>query len=68
MTYPGCGSKKHTPIVSRQQQKLFGAVAGGAKTKATGLSKAEAVRHLTESKGRNLPKRHKKRGKKTLLT
>ena len=46
---------KHTPIVSRQQQKLFGAVAAGKKTKATGLSKAEAERPLKESKGKNLP-------------
>lgn len=49
--------RKHTPIVSRQQQKLFGAVASGYATKATGLSKAEAERHLTESRGKKLPKK-----------
>jgi len=50
-----CG-RKHTPIVSQQQRKLFGAVAGGSK-KLPGLSKAEAKRHLKESKGKKLPKR-----------
>ena len=52
-----CKGRKHTPIVSRKQQKLFGAVAGGKKTKAKGLSRAEAKRHLTESKGKKLPRR-----------
>lgn len=66
MTYKGCGSKtksgkhrKHTPIVSQAQRGLFGAVAAGKKTKATGLSKTEAKRHLKESKGKKLPKRKK---------
>lgn len=49
--------RKHTPIVSRAQQRLFGAVRAGRATKATGLSKAEAGRHLTESKGKKLPAR-----------
>lgn len=49
--------KKHTPIVSEKQRRLFGAVAGGAKTKAGGLSKAEAKRHLKEVKGKRLPTR-----------
>ena len=48
--------RKHTPIVSKAQQGLFGAVAGGKKTKATGLSVAKAKQHLTESKGKKLPK------------
>lgn len=52
-----CKHKKHTPIVSRQQQKLFGAVAGGKATKATGLKKLVAKRHLRESRGKKLPKR-----------
>ncbi len=47
--------RKHTPIVSEQQRKLFGAVASGRATKASGLSKAEAIRHLKESKGKSLP-------------
>lgn len=50
-----CKKKAHTPIVSKKQQGLFGAVAGGKKTKATGLSVAEAKRHLRESKGKKLP-------------
>jgi hypothetical protein len=59
MTYAGC-NKKHTPIVSEAQRGLFGAVAGGKKTKATGLSIAEAKRHLREVGGKKLPKRKKK--------
>ena len=55
------GHKKHTPIVSRAQQKLFGAVASGKKTKATGLSVKKAKEHLTESRGKNLPARKKLR-------
>lgn len=54
MTGPGC-TKKHTPIVSKKQQRLFGAVAGGKSTKASGLSVTEAKRHLRESKGKKLP-------------
>lgn len=56
----GCGKgghRKHTPIVSQKQRGLFGAVAGGQATKATGLSVAEAKRHLKEAKGKKLPKR-----------
>lgn len=55
----GCpkSKRKHTPIVSKAQQRLFGAVRGGKKTKATGLSKAEAGRHLKESKGKKLPEK-----------
>lgn len=54
---PGEHGKKHTPIVSKAQQRLFGAVRGGKATKATGLSKAEVGRHLRESKGKKLPER-----------
>jgi len=50
-----CG-KAHTPIVSRQQQKLFGMVASGNK-KLPGLSKKMAKLHLDESRGRKLPRR-----------
>jgi hypothetical protein len=52
MTTPACGYRKHTPITSRKQQKLFAVVAKGGATKASGLSKAEAKRHLVESKGK----------------
>ena len=58
---PGKHCKKHTPIVSKAQRRLFGAVASGKKTKAKGLSKAEARRHLHEVKGRKLPERKKKK-------
>ena len=55
--------RKHTPIKSKVQQRLFGAVRGGKKTKATGLTKVEAGRHLRESKGKKLPKRVRKKKK-----
>lgn len=54
---PGKDCKKHTPIVSEAQRGLFGAVAGGKKTKATGLSKAEAKRHLKEVAEKKLEKK-----------
>lgn len=56
-----CKKRKHTPIVSRKQQKLFGAVAGGKATKAKSLSVTEAKRHLRESKGKKLPLKVKKK-------
>jgi len=68
MTYAGCSKtksgahRKHTPIVSEKQRALFGAVASGQKTEASGLTRAEAIRHLKESKGKKLPKRTKRRG------
>jgi len=52
-----CKHRKHTPIVSKKQRGLFGAVAGGKKTKATGLSVAQAKKHLKEASGKKLPKR-----------
>lgn len=58
------GHRAHTPIVSRAQQRLFGAVRGGQATKATGLSKAEAGRHLRESKGKKLPARKSRLSKR----
>ena len=53
--------RKHTPIVSKKQRGLFGAVAGGKKTKATGLSVAEAKKHMKEVAGKKLPLRAKKK-------
>lgn len=53
--------RKHTPIVSEKQKGLFGAVAEGKKTKATGLTKKVAKQHLKEIKSKKLPMR--KRGK-----
>jgi len=60
MTGKGC-SKKHTPIVSKAQRGLFGAKAGGKKTKATGLTRKEAKRHMKEVKGKKLPARARKK-------
>jgi hypothetical protein len=48
--------RKHTPITSEAQRRLFGAVASGS-ADLPGLSKAEAERHLRESKGKNLPEK-----------
>lgn len=53
--------RKHTPIVSKAQRGLFGARAGGKKTKATGLSVAEAKRHMREVKGKKLPTRKRRK-------
>ncbi|MCE5324903.1 MAG: hypothetical protein LLG01_00665 [Planctomycetaceae bacterium] len=53
-------NRKHTPIVSKAQQRLFGAVAGG-KAKVGGLSRREAREHLSESKGKKLPNRSRKK-------
>ena len=58
-----CKGRKHTPIVSKAQRGLFGAVAGGKKTKAKGLTVAEAKRHMKEAAGKKLPKRVKKKKK-----
>ncbi len=63
MTGPGC-KRTHTPIVSEKQKRLFGAVAGGKKTKAAGLSQAEAKEHLKESAGKKLPEQAAKRALK----
>jgi hypothetical protein len=59
-----CSGRKHTPIVSEAQRGLFGAVAGGAKTKAGGLSEEEAKRHLKEAAGKKLVGRVKGKLKK----
>jgi len=69
MTGKGCSKtksgkhRKHTEIKSKAQRGLFGAVAGGKKTKAKGLTRAEAKRHMKEVKGKKLPARVKKRKK-----
>lgn len=66
MTTKRCrtGRKKHTPIVSRKQQKLFGAELSRKKKGQkgrTGMSKATLRRHLTESRGRKLPTRKRRK-------
>jgi hypothetical protein len=48
---------------SKAQARLFGAIAGGRSTKATGMSKASARRHVKGVKVKNLPAR-KRKGKK----
>jgi len=62
---PGKGcrkrGRKHTPIVSKAQRGLFGAKAGGKKTKAKGLSRAEAKRHMKEVAGKKLPARKRRK-------
>jgi hypothetical protein len=56
--------RKHTPIVSRQQQRLFGAELrrkrAGQKGR-TGMSRATLKRHLTESRGKKLPTRTRRK-------
>lgn len=51
---------------SKAQAGLFGAIAGGKSTKATGMSKASAKRHIKGVKVKDLPARaaKKKSGKK----
>lgn len=56
MSGKGC-IRKHTSIVSERQRRLFGAKAGGKKTKAKGLTIREAKRHLKEVKGKELPEK-----------
>jgi len=58
MPCKGKGHKKHTPITSEKERGLFGAdlrrKREGLKT-VTGMSEADLVSHLHESKGKNLP-------------
>lgn len=63
MPCPKKGKKhrKHTEIVSKAQRGLFGAVAGGKKTKAKGLTMKEAKQHMKEVAGKELPKKVKKK-------
>jgi hypothetical protein len=51
--------RKHTPIVSRRQQRFFGAEYGRKKAGKKGrtkMSKTTLKRHLHESKGKRLKK------------
>jgi len=59
-----CKHKKHTPIVSRKQQKFFGAELTRKKKGKKGrtkMSKAILHKHLKESRGKKLIKRVKKK-------
>ena len=49
------------PVVSRKQAKLFGAVAAGKRTKATGLSRGQAREALRGQKISKLPARKRKK-------
>lgn len=53
--------RKHTPITSEKQRGLFGAELRrrklGLKRKMKGITTQELRRHLTESKGKKLPKK-----------
>ena len=62
---PGKGCpRKHTPIVSKKQQGLFGAELArrraGKKGRMPGITEAELERHLRESGGKKLPRKVKK--------
>ena len=54
------GKKKAKKPTSKAQAGLLGAVAAGKKTKATGLSKAEAKRKLKGAKVKELPARKRR--------
>jgi hypothetical protein len=68
MTGKACGKgghRKHTPIVSKKQQGLFGAEyrrrKAGKKPRMKGITTAELRSHLKESRGKKLPTKKKKR-------
>lgn len=49
--------RKHVPIQSEAQRRLFGAVASGTAMAAKGLTKKKAKKFLKEAKGKDLPER-----------
>ncbi len=61
----GGSKRKHTPIVSKKQQGLFGAELARRKAGITnlmpGITTKELRQHLTESAGKKLSKKVKKR-------
>lgn len=60
-----CKKKAHTPIVSKKQQKLFGAEYGrrkaGEARRMKGITTKELKSHLKESKGKKLPTRSRRK-------
>ena len=62
---PAKAHRKHTPIVSKKQQGLFGAELArrraGKKPQMKSITTAELESHLHESKGKKLLKRKKKK-------
>ena len=63
---PGKGCKKHTPIKSKAQQGKFGAELRrrkkGKQSQMSGISTGELRSHLSESRGKKLPARVRKKG------
>lgn len=57
---PNCG-KKHTPLVSKAQQKLFGRWKSDPSSRPSSITADEVNSHLRESKGKKLPRRTKKK-------
>ena len=54
--------RKHTPIVTEQQRKFFGAELGRLRTgepRVTAMPEEELRRHLKEVSGKRLPKRRR---------
>lgn len=60
--------KKHTPIVSKKQRGLFGSELArrraGKARRMPSITTKELKKHLSESKGKKLPKKSKKKPKK----
>jgi hypothetical protein len=48
----GCSDRKHTPIVSRKQQKLFGLWKSNPSRRPKSITKKQVSAHLKESKGK----------------
>lgn len=67
-----CSKRKHTPIVSKKQRGLFGSELArrrsGKGSRMKGITTAELINHLKESKGKKLPARIKKKGKRRSST
>jgi len=65
MTTRKCRGKRHTPIVTEEQQGLFGAELArrraGKKPRMPGITTEELEEHLRESKGKKLPSRSKRK-------
>lgn len=56
--------RKHTPIVSKAQQGFFGAELARKRTgkkPKTRMSEKLLIQHMTESSGKKLPRRRKKK-------
>jgi hypothetical protein len=56
----GGSTRKHTPITTRKQQRLFGYWHSHPGERPKSITSAEVEAHLSESKGKDLPERAKK--------